>query len=57
MHREAFEALLTTLVRSRPSEVSGERGGVWVGRTGVAEGVTTSATVFGFTEVDIEAWP
>ncbi len=40
-------------VRSRLSEVSGSKEGYEVSGTGAAEG----ATVFGFTEVDIEAWP
>jgi len=35
----------------------GSEEGYEVGGTGVAEGATTGATVFGFAEVDIEAWP
>ncbi len=35
----------------------GSKEGYKISGTGVAKGVTTGATVFGFAEVDIEAWP
>jgi len=53
VHQEAFEVLPMMLVRSRPSEVLGSKEGYEVSGTGAAKG----ATVFGFAEVDIEAWP